>query len=190
MDKNRHPLGYSLVETIVMIAILAVVGVILTDTVTQIFRGQNKSAILNQVKQNGQTALNQVAGVIKNADRVVCLPSSGDRIVLSSQGAYTRIMFYPTTSSDSPYIGLDNPDPLSTTDACSQPAGTVSKLTDSDPVTGLSVTGSFSRVPSAAGVKDVVVTTIYVNVGTQAKQTPENLVNNAGIKFETATQLK
>lgn len=80
--------GFTLVELIVVIAIMGILGVVFSDILVQALRTQNKVQVLSQVKQNGQTVLNDIIYEVQRSDQVICAgsfpDSDGSRIALSS----------------------------------------------------------------------------------------------------------
>ncbi len=121
MNKQK---GVTLIETIIVISILGVIGVIFSGVLTQGLRGQNKVNVINQVKQNGQNVLNKVEKTLREADTIVCVgqlpPTSyqtnvcsgstnycGQTIVFKTRdGAYMRFRFsQPVIRQISPING-------------------------------------------------------------------------------------
>lgn len=105
--KNK---GFTLIEILVVIALLGVLGVILTNILSQVLRGQNKINTVNLVKQNGQVILDQLSNEIRSAEKVICVEKNAfnnngqadlkDTIVLFRNGNYTRFRFVPPVTSD------------------------------------------------------------------------------------------
>ena len=80
--------GFTLVEILVVIAILSVLGVLILTIFTRTLRGSNKSQIIGKIKQNGQSVLEQMDKTVRNSDKVVCVISSN--LVVVKNGIYTR----------------------------------------------------------------------------------------------------
>lgn len=95
--------GFSLVEVLVSITILTILGVGISAIVNRSFRGNTKTELIGNVKQNGQSALAIIEKDIRESDTVVC-PSSGTANVLAllskSAGKYIRISMMPETSQN------------------------------------------------------------------------------------------
>ncbi len=64
--------GFSLIEVVIAMTIIAVIGTITTTVVTRTFRTNSQSADISKLKENGERALNSVAESIRMADKVVC----------------------------------------------------------------------------------------------------------------------
>lgn len=67
--------GFTLIEILVTISIVAMVGVIASSTLFSLFRGASKSEILKEVKQNGEFALSTMEQKVRNATSVTCFNS-------------------------------------------------------------------------------------------------------------------
>lgn len=104
--------GLTLVELLVVMAVLAVVGIFILNIFTSTLRGTNKTQVLGVIKQNGQAVLETMDKTIRNSDNVVCpfFLSPTDNTVSSStlvtvkDGIYTRYRFIPPNNL-SPAIG-------------------------------------------------------------------------------------
>lgn len=112
LEKNKINLNYygsTLVEVMVVMAVMAIVGTMLVVVFTNTLRGNNKAQILAVIKQNGQAVLENMDKTIRGADNVICPdPSASSAIlVVVSNGIYTRyrFIFSPEPSS----IKLDYP---------------------------------------------------------------------------------
>lgn len=84
--------GFTLVEILVTMAIVAIVGTILVTTFTNTLRGSNKSQILAVIKQNGQAVLENMDKTIRGADNLLC-PTDSTPVytaVVVQNGVYTR----------------------------------------------------------------------------------------------------
>jgi prepilin-type N-terminal cleavage/methylation domain-containing protein len=62
--------GFTLIEILVVIAIIGVVMGITSDVFIQIIKASNKANIVTEVKQNGDSVLNQLDRIIRNAEEV------------------------------------------------------------------------------------------------------------------------
>ncbi|MCL4366051.1 prepilin-type N-terminal cleavage/methylation domain-containing protein [Patescibacteria group bacterium] len=88
--------GFTIAEVLVVIAIIAIIGTIMVTTFSNTLRGSNKAQIISAIKQNGQSALENMDKNIRNADNLVCNSSSpscsglGDTVVVVQNGTYTR----------------------------------------------------------------------------------------------------
>ncbi|MBI4036044.1 type II secretion system protein [Candidatus Daviesbacteria bacterium] len=186
--------GFTLVEILVTMAIVAIVGTILVTIFTNTLRGSNKSQILAVIKQNGQAVLDNMDKTIRGADNVVCpqLPSppaivSSNTLVVVTNGTYTRyrITLEPSDHSINGYIQQDNPakqdvagsSPLrketesefvSRVCNIADPMTQIVILTDTNLQSGVSVTtGSFTKNPQS-GYKDSVTVSFTLGPGVNA----------------------
>lgn len=75
MDSQQN-LGFTLIETLVSIVIITILGIVVASLLSQTFQANNKTQLLGQIKQNGQSALNYIDQVIRTADSVVCVGDS------------------------------------------------------------------------------------------------------------------
>jgi len=65
--KNK---GFTLIELLVVVAILGVLAVTSSQIVVSVLRSQNKSAVENEVKQNGDLLINKFERDVRNAQRI------------------------------------------------------------------------------------------------------------------------
>lgn len=146
--------GFTLVEMLVVISLLSVVGVIILTIFSNTLKGTNKSQIISLIKQNGQSALENMDKTIRNAESVFCW-SNTNIVVVNSDDTYTRYTFIsPVGSTENGYIQKEAFS-LTTVQAnvftingllCATPPYTGSDvafslviLTDNNPQTGVSV---------------------------------------------------
>lgn len=183
---RRDVKGFTIVETLVVITILAIVGILVLVIFTQSLKGNNRAQILSSIKKNGQSVLETMDKNIRNADNVVCVgtyAAVNDSLVVVNKGAYTRYRFIaPIGTTANGQIQQDSPQPPSVAAndpkyskayLCTNPLGVesstpVQTLTDTDPKTGASVqNGLFTRSPKA-GFKDTVTISFQVARGVGA----------------------
>lgn len=135
----------------------------MTDIFFRSLQASNKTQILTQMKQNGQTAMEKLEKNIRDSDAVVCVgPSSSptkDTVVIDSKGIYNRYKFIsPVGAISNGVIQLDQPD-KSTLTPCDNyvaPFTNLQSLTNKNLLSGVSIrNGSFTR-SQQAGFKDTV----------------------------------
>jgi prepilin-type N-terminal cleavage/methylation domain-containing protein len=63
--------GFTLIEILVVIAIIGVIAGITSDIFVQVIKASNKANITTEIKQNGDSVLNQIDRLVRNADSVV-----------------------------------------------------------------------------------------------------------------------
>lgn len=203
MKVKRKTAGFTIVEVLVTIAIVAVVGTMLTGIFTFTLRGSGKSQILSNIKQNGQAVLGMMDESVRDADNVVCpliVPPdetvSSETLVIEKKGSYTRFRFILpslTTNgvikSDHPVKGASQtPDQFISAVCLADDLKTNEKiLTDDNPVTGISVeNGSFIR-SIKEGYKDQI--TIIFDLKAGVGNSPA-LTQIDPVTFQTSVQLR
>ena len=71
MKKNQH--GFSLIEMLVVIAIIGVIAGITSDIFINIIKASNKGNVLTEVKQNGDAASNKMERILRNAEEITAI---------------------------------------------------------------------------------------------------------------------
>ncbi|MDO8570484.1 MAG: type II secretion system protein [Candidatus Daviesbacteria bacterium] len=91
----KNTKGFTLIEILVVIVLLGILGVILTNILSQVLRGQNKINTVNLVKQNGQVILDQLSHEIRSAEKVICIGQATTylRSSISSYPSGTIVIF-------------------------------------------------------------------------------------------------
>jgi prepilin-type N-terminal cleavage/methylation domain-containing protein len=74
MIKNQQ--GFTLIEILVVIAIIGILTGITSDIFIQIIRGSNKANVVTEIKQNGDNILNQLERTIRNAEEITAVGST------------------------------------------------------------------------------------------------------------------
>lgn len=124
---NKTP-GFTLVELLVVMAILSLLGTLAVTIFVRTLRANNKSQIILTIKQNGQTALDTLDKNIRNSDSIVCVsneisdtpPIKGRTVVFDKGGSFTRYrMVLAVADATNGYIVQDNPEPV--TSGCNPP---------------------------------------------------------------------
>src|SRR3989344_1251464 len=150
--------GLSMVELLVAMAVLSVIGVLVTGIFSRAFVGVDKTELISRVKNNGDFVLTSLGLAIRNADSIVCYAKSDgihvDTIaVLDKAGLYTKYRFrMPVTDqagkvTKNGYVAkgsTSNPDPDT---FCSLPTPPVNGdlltgevfLTNTDTVSGINI---------------------------------------------------
>lgn len=67
--------GFSLLEILVVIAILGVIVGLTSDIFMQIIKASNKSNIITEIKQNGDAANNKLERILRNAEEITTIGS-------------------------------------------------------------------------------------------------------------------
>lgn len=84
--------GFTIIEILVVIAIIGIMGLVVTEIFVRNLRGNEKAKVLASIKQNGQSALERMDKTVRSADNIVCVPTSEVLVVVKS-GVYTRYRF-------------------------------------------------------------------------------------------------
>ena len=189
--------GFTLVEILVVMAIMAVVGTIMVAIFTNTLRGSNKSQILAVIKQNGQSVLADMNRVIRGADDIIC-PQSGspsDTLVIAKEGIYTRFRFIPPSGNingsinqDSPVAGSDLTAFLNSvcTDLLDPLATAV--LTDTNPQSGVSVDSATFTRNKQSGFEDNVTVSFILKPGAGIPPAVSSQIDP--VVFQTTVQLR
>ncbi len=115
LKKNN---GFTLIEALISLAIIGVIGFMMVDILTKSYRGSNKTQLVGNIKQNGQSALNIMDQTIRNADAFICAgyfpqpssspaPSTNTSIVTLKDDKYTRFSFVAEPSPTSSPIPVN-----------------------------------------------------------------------------------
>lgn len=198
--------GFTLVELLIVVAILAIVGTLILTILTRSFRGGNKSQIVSSIKQNGQSVLEIIDKTIRNADNVVCVSSltdPGPTIVIVKDGIFTRYRFFAATNMANGYIAQDAPiQPASGAQAdikvfidnvCTDPQQGANVLTDTNPQTGVSVASVVGNLPYIVrdikpGFKDAVTIQFDLKPGISAPLATAGQIDP--VTFKTTINLR
>lgn len=207
--------GFTIAELLVVIAVVAVMGGVITEVFTRSLRGGNKSAIIGTIKQNGQASLENMDKTIRSSDAVVCpIISVGnfatsDTVVVVKDGRYNRFRYTAQVSNsangyiieDFPILPSGLPQGDITTiqntfcvhdwvdpDSSNVPV----IISDSNTKSGVSVSvptgGNFITRDKPAGYKDTVTVNFALGPGVAA---PVALVSQIDpVTFTTTIELR
>lgn len=207
---NVH--GFTLIEMLVALSVLSVAGVLILNIFTRTLRGSNKSQIIGVMKQNGQSVLDNMDRVIKDAGSIVCptitspaTSATSETLMLVNKGIYTRYRFIPLSDSANGSIKQDNPvkqfvegsdPPREETDkelidrVCNSNNRLINEivLTDTKADTGVSIeNGSFKR-ERFSGFKDQVTIQFIIKPGKDALKAVTGQIDD--VSFQTTIQLR
>lgn len=209
MIKSKY--GFTLIEVLVVMAIVAIVGTFLVTTFANTLRGSNKSQMLAAIKQNGQTVLDNMSKAIREADKVVCVTPSKQTLVLVKKGSYIRYRFITGSTGQNSYFTQDNPvqpplpdlkneTRLFINSLCSSdddPLNNAVTLTDTNPQTGVSVAKAKNSVGNdllifeknrTAGTRDSIKVQFVLKPGAGVAPGVASQIDD--IKFQTTVQLR
>lgn len=210
MKKN----AFTLVEMLVVIALLSIFGILILTIFTRSLRGGNKSQIIGIIKQNGQSVLEQMDKTIRNADNVVCLSNDNPSttLIVVQKGIYTRYRFIlpspppPAVPTVNGLIQQDNPSkqpvagsnpPREETDSelknricavANQMSQPPTILTDTNPTTGVSVENGSFTPDKSAGFRDQITIKFNLNPGVEAPEVIRGQID--AVSFQTTIQLR
>lgn len=210
--------GLTLVELLVVMAVLSIAGIFIFNILTSTLRGNNKTQIIGVIKQNGQAVLETMDKTIRNADKLVCVSKDKKSIVVVRNGIYTRYRFidpFPELSPENNgLIKQDNPnketteadlltgkeytDPAFANKVCanSDPMSPVTVLTDTNPQTGVSIecidpgcdTNPIFKEDKSAGFKDQVTIKFVAKPGVKASEAVRGQIDP--VTFQTTINLR
>jgi len=200
--KNKS--GFTIVEVVVSIGILGVIGAILALTLSQSFQGNNKSALIGNIKQSGQVALSIIDQTLRNANSIVCPPKtkigSSNLTLELKDGRIVRFTAIPEPVNklynghlvqDSPILDKTK-SPVEFCDYLdTQPPSAILLLTDKSNITsGISLKAvdvfSITKTP---GYNDIVEIKLKIGQSAGAKSSFDNSTVNP-IRFQTTVQLR
>lgn len=185
--------GFTLAEMLVVVAGIALIGMIITEVFYRSVRASNRATIQGTIKQNGLSTLEIMDKIIRGSDDILCPVSTGNTIVIRKDGIYSRYRFKIEAGVNNGSVIMDNPVPaladLNLPDSvCADIMSTVSTLTDTNPKTGVSViTGQFTR-NNSSGFKD----TVTINFSLKpAVNTPAAIASQISpVDFNTTIELR
>lgn len=184
--------GFTLVEILVVIAVLAIAGLLVLYIFTNSLRASNKAQILSSIKKNGQAVLETMDKSIRNAKNVVCISNSGDTIVIDNWVKYIRYRF---TGGKIQQEDLPKPSSVPASDPkysqsylCSDPSVSPITLSDTNPQTGVLIQNGLFTLNKSAGFKDTV--TIKFEVTYPAGVYPALVGQIDPVNFATTVQLR
>lgn len=169
--------GFTLLELLVSMSILAIVGILLTQVFVTVIRTNTKNEVTKEVKQNGYLAFSVMTRMLQNA-----LDVTSDCV---------------STGSTAPMITITNPDGGATTFECrsdsgvlriSSTSGTPSYLTSP----GVTLTGADCTAGLAFTCTTLSTNKKSVNIvfSLAQKGTPPDRYDQASEAFQTTVTLR
>ncbi|MFH1601371.1 MAG: prepilin-type N-terminal cleavage/methylation domain-containing protein [Candidatus Shapirobacteria bacterium] len=80
--------GFTLIETLVSLAILAIISTVVASIIYVVFRSSEKVEILKEIKQNGESAVSVMGDLIRQAQEADCA-AFGDSLTIIVKGEST-----------------------------------------------------------------------------------------------------
>lgn len=191
--------GFTLVEILVTMAIVAILGTMLVAIFSSTLRGSNKSQILAVIKQNGQAVLDNMDKTVRDADNIVCLSANGDTLVVVQKGIYTRYKFVAPSTTANGLLQQDapvqptppaSPIPISSfvASACTDPLVSPVTLTDTNTSSGVSVSSGLFLRSRQSGFKDSVTISFTLDNGINAPEVIAGQIDP--VEFKTTIGLR
>lgn len=187
--------GFTIIEILVVIAVISIVGVIITEIFFNTLKGSNKSNLITKIKQNGQSALEIMDKTIRNADHVVCpvveankMSASDNVLVVEKDGKYIRFSLQGPKDSNS-FLVQDNPAEFDNS-TCITPLNVKDfNITDKTQIKVISPDQGkvFSRNKSP-GFKDVVSISFQIAPGVEVSSSISSQIDP--IPFATSIGLR
>lgn len=89
--RKAQNFGFTLVEMLVVVGVVAVVGMMAVNLFFATLKGSTKTAVLNEVKQNGDYALSVMEKMVRNAKSLSPLTGqTGTITIINPDGGTTR----------------------------------------------------------------------------------------------------
>lgn len=188
--KFKAKSGFTLVELLVVLGILAVtVGVVLVF-LTAVLKGTNQANITSELKQNGQVVLDSLERQIRNAKSVTTGPAIGGWI-----GGSTSHVILTLADNREMHLGCFNPPGTNTENGwigVGRAPGTVvgdyTAATNRDLVAGVNVSSCVITVTNSSSSAPALVTLTF-NLG-QGIQAPSRKDYKASLEFKTTISLR
>lgn len=191
--------GFTLVELLVVIGIMAIIGGIATDLFVSIFKGANKANVINEVKQNGNLALDIMERSIRNAKTARIggpdsFPDSQFLILQDINDNYIQFHIINPTPTP-PKNGKVTIATGVTLDADNKlPSSSEKEITNTDPIGGISIlSGSFSVVCPTPPANSPAYVSIDFRAaqGQGAPSRQDYIIGGAsGLTFQTTVSLR
>lgn len=196
--------AFTLAEILVVIAVLSIMGVVLTEIFFRSVRGGNKAEVLTKIKQNGQSAMGILDKTIRESDLLICPKVIGsgtltaNTLVIVKGSTYTRYRMVLPRSGFGGNIEQDNPHPGQEPieqfliDVCqfSDPPDppTVVSLTDQEQLSGVSVINGIFLRNRQTGFKDLVTISFTLGPAPGVSQAISSQIEP--VTFSTTVELR
>ena len=178
LTKNlaKNLVGFSMIEVLIAISIVAVIGIFTTTILTRTYRAGNQGASLSRLKQNGELAMDIMVDAIRNSEGVVCYGGTAIRkteiVIRTLEGKYTKFIFVDpglagnTVTSNGYIAKQENLSPSSYATFCTTAIASPAPvpITNSNNNSGVSISGgSFQKLTPQSTSKDSVMISFTVN---------------------------
>lgn len=210
--------GFTLVEILTVVAVLAIIGTLFVIIFTRTLRGSNKSQIILSIKQNGQSVLESMDKTIRNSKDVICVSTPNNTVVVKNNDGKTntRYRFIPPRNGGDPRNGcmspaddiskasngcivFDNPTQqipsesdvkLFITRICNptDPMPQANFLTDTNKQSGVSVKSGSFTRNIAPGSKDLLTISFALSAGVEAPVSITGQIDP--VTFQTTVELR
>lgn len=188
--------GFTLVEILVVIAIMAIMGLILTEVFIRSLRGGNKAEVLAILKQNGQSVLENMDKNIRGSDSIACTDNLGEVLVIEKDGLYTRYrLITGQLAEDHPVLPENTSQDTFLTYVCNNsnypPEVIPAILTDSEKVSVVGPQEGSTKIfttTKASGFKAVVTINFLLKPGQSIPKTIGDQIDP--VSFVTTIQVR
>lgn len=194
--------GFTLIEVLIVATLVGVMGLVTTELLSRTFKASNKVQIIGKVKENGQSAINQIDETLRFAQEVSCVSSDNHIMVVKTRdGSYKAFRYYapvkniPGKQDQNGVITSQTLSPsASPQTVCNEnlidyPFLRGQPLTDySDKVKGVSVNSVVFTKTTSPIAKDVANITIDVGPAVNSPLRSDQQISD--IKFQTSIVLR
>lgn len=176
--------GFSIIEIVLVIGIIAVITVISSNLLTRTYKTSSDAELISKLKQNGAKASDVIGEAIRMADSVVCYDTVNPKkriVIQTSTGKYWLFRFAGPGSGNGYIAKQENLDPINLASFCTLPPDEANEviITDNNPDTGVSITdGEFIELYDGKGDKDTVTIKFKVKPA----------INQGGLNDEVSIQ--
>jgi prepilin-type N-terminal cleavage/methylation domain-containing protein len=148
LSAKRESRGFTLAEIMVVIAVVAIMGTVLTEIFIRTFRASGKAQILATMKKNGEVILQKMNNDIRTAENITLCDlnqdANNDAIILENRdGTYKRYHFIKESISPkiNGQVESDTPDLTNVLKAnyCITPILSPAILSDGSSANGISI---------------------------------------------------
>ncbi len=190
--------GYTLIEFLIVIGILAIVVGSTLLFLTAILKGTNQASIVSEVKQNGQAVLGSLDKQVRNAKDVVCVnstnvvscldPSASNKYIqlINASGPPLHIKCF----NDNDIVKIQNGWIGSALSATIPSDGSYVSITNQDTTAGVDIVNcNFKVSPGTVGASEPAVVSISFGLH-QGVSAPSRTDFKANAQFQTTISLR
>lgn len=191
--KIKSTVGFTLVELLTVVAVVAVIGALIGFILTFSLRGTNKTNSTNEVRQNGNYAILQMSKMIEYAKSFDGVSTDGESYTHNCTAAIPPSPTPTPTPSQYNYIKITNFDGAQTVFAClsSSPPTIASNTASLLDITSVSVdSGSCYFTCSQERITVSPIVGINFSLSKKTKTGGVFNENKASIPFQTSVTMR